>query len=201
MSSEALQPDIDSVLMPPPPKRLRDDAEPPNLARDVGFSLMSSEQHSMGSQQATVATENDDFSSMMHTGETIDLSSLPDTINFVTPPKAEDSLDSENRDAANLSETDSMQSERSTVIGENLSVSSEIQDQRHQDGMPEMTTTRFSDIIGHASVKLRIDEMLLPLALPSALADSILTGVRSLPACLLLYGPPGCGKVCVSVVE
>lgn len=54
--------------------------------------------------------------------------------------------------------------------------------------------TRFSDIIGHGSAKLRLDEMLLPLALPPSLAQNILTGVRSIPASILLYGPPGCGK-------
>lgn len=37
-------------------------------------------------------------------------------------------------------------------------------------------TTRFRDIIGHGSAKLRIDEMLLPLALPPSLAESLLTG-------------------------
>ena len=35
---------------------------------------------------------------------------------------------------------------------------------------------RFSDIVGHGAVKLRLDEVLLPMALPPALADSILTG-------------------------
>jgi hypothetical protein len=54
---------------------------------------------------------------------------------------------------------------------------------------------RFSDIIGHASVKLRIDELILPLGLPSIIADSVLKGIRSIPASILLYGPPGCGKV------
>jgi hypothetical protein len=39
-------------------------------------------------------------------------------------------------------------------------------------------TTRFSDIIGHSHAKLRLDEALLPLALPSKLADSILTGMK-----------------------
>ena len=53
---------------------------------------------------------------------------------------------------------------------------------------------RFSDIVGHNAVKLRLDEVLLPLALPPALADSILVGVRSLSASILLFGPPGCGK-------
>ena len=56
-------------------------------------------------------------------------------------------------------------------------------------------TTRFKDIIGHQSIKLRLDEVLLPLALPASLSRTILKGVRSLPASILMYGPPGCGKV------
>ena len=35
---------------------------------------------------------------------------------------------------------------------------------------------QFRDIIGHGQAKLRLDEALLPLALPPALSDSILTG-------------------------
>jgi SpoVK/Ycf46/Vps4 family AAA+-type ATPase len=54
--------------------------------------------------------------------------------------------------------------------------------------------TRFSDIIGHGDVKIRMDELLLPLALPATLMGSVLRGVRALPASLLLHGPPGCGK-------
>lgn len=53
---------------------------------------------------------------------------------------------------------------------------------------------RFGDIIGHAAVKLRLEEVLLPLALPQDLAASILVGVRSLSPSILLFGPPGCGK-------
>jgi SpoVK/Ycf46/Vps4 family AAA+-type ATPase len=55
--------------------------------------------------------------------------------------------------------------------------------------------TRFKDIIGHGAVKLRIEEILLPMALPPIVADTVLTGIRALPASILLYGPPGCGKV------
>ena len=55
-------------------------------------------------------------------------------------------------------------------------------------------TTRFSDIIGHGAAKLRLDEMLLPLALPPYISQQILVGVRAAPASILLYGPPGTGK-------
>lgn len=40
----------------------------------------------------------------------------------------------------------------------------------------EIPTTQFSDIIGHGTVKLRLDELLLPLALPLSVSSSILRG-------------------------
>lgn len=46
----------------------------------------------------------------------------------------------------------------------------------HDDYDKPTITARFSDIIGHGAAKLRLDEMLIPLALPSSLADRILTG-------------------------
>jgi hypothetical protein len=47
--------------------------------------------------------------------------------------------------------------------------------QDHEYDKPTITI-RFSDIIGHGAAKLRLDEMLIPLALPSCLASRILTG-------------------------
>jgi hypothetical protein len=44
------------------------------------------------------------------------------------------------------------------------------------DDSDRAVKTRFADIIGHAAAKLRIEEILLPSALPPHLADSILTG-------------------------
>ncbi|KAL7488828.1 hypothetical protein ACHAW6_014423 [Cyclotella cf. meneghiniana] len=55
-------------------------------------------------------------------------------------------------------------------------------------------STKFRDIIGQGPAKLRLDEALLPLALPGDLADSVLTGIRAAPVSILLHGPPGCGK-------
>lgn len=200
MSSEALHPSIDSILMPPPPKRLREEG----LVRaDVEFSMACEHRNAAAvssmhqSQHASCALDragNESILDMRQQGATIGAAALPDTINFVTPPpktlQTTTSEDENGETTTAYSETDSMQSERSTVI-----VDSMESEKRRDEDMPVTTTTRFSDIIGHASVKLRIDEMLLPLALPPSLSESILTGVRSLPACLLLYGPPGCGKV------
>jgi SpoVK/Ycf46/Vps4 family AAA+-type ATPase len=61
--------------------------------------------------------------------------------------------------------------------------------------------TRFKDIIGHGAVKLRLDELLLPLALPERITQTVLKGIRALPASILLYGPPGCGKVSIQQVN
>lgn len=58
-----------------------------------------------------------------------------------------------------------------------------------------LPSTRFSDIIGHHDVKLRMEEALLPFALPTELVETVLTGIRAMPTSILLFGPPGCGKV------
>ena len=44
----------------------------------------------------------------------------------------------------------------------------------------------FRDIIGQAPAKLRLDEALLPLALPGDLADSVLTG-EFVVVCMVVY--------------
>jgi SpoVK/Ycf46/Vps4 family AAA+-type ATPase len=59
---------------------------------------------------------------------------------------------------------------------------------------PPLVGVSFRDIIGHSQAKLRLDEALLPLALPQDIASSVLTGIRAAPASILLHGPPGCGK-------
>ena len=77
----------------------------------------------------------------------------------------------------------------------NAGASSEPSSCKQDHDTTGSTKIRFKDIIGHQSVKLRLDEVLLPIALPMNLSRTILKGVRSLPASILMYGPPGCGKV------
>jgi SpoVK/Ycf46/Vps4 family AAA+-type ATPase len=76
---------------------------------------------------------------------------------------------------------------------EPLSKIDKSQSSQHGYDIPPITTS-FRDIIGHGQAKLRLDEALLPLALPPDLADSVLSGIRAAPASILLHGPPGCGK-------
>ena len=56
--------------------------------------------------------------------------------------------------------------------------------------------TKLHHIQGHFEAKLHLEEALLPLALPPYLAEHVFGGIRSRYAsdCVLLYGPPGCGK-------
>lgn len=88
----------------------------------------------------------------------------------------------------------SLLSERSDSLGSATSRATNCTTNAQSSMSFDVVQTRFSDIIGHGNVKIRIDELLLPLALPPSLTDSILRGVRALPASILLYGPPGCGK-------
>lgn len=72
-----------------------------------------------------------------------------------------------------------------------LADTSESSDEEEDIYIPSI---RLDDVIGHEECKLRIQEILLPLQLPPALAQKVFVGVRSLPCSLLLQGPPGCGK-------
>jgi hypothetical protein len=51
--------------------------------------------------------------------------------------------------------------------------------------LPDPDLPRFSDITGHGAVKLRIEEVLLPIGLPLALANSILVGEQ--PTCTVAF--------------
>jgi hypothetical protein len=52
-------------------------------------------------------------------------------------------------------------------------------------------TKSFNDIIGHRSVKIRLEEIILPIKLPPELSNSVFRGIRALPMSVLLMGPPG----------
>ncbi|KAG7337267.1 ATPase family associated with various cellular activities AAA [Nitzschia inconspicua] len=66
-------------------------------------------------------------------------------------------------------------------------------DEGGQGGV-EIPTSTFKDVIGHQAVKMRLQEILLPLKLSPELCSTIFRGIRSLPASVLFHGPPGTGK-------
>lgn len=71
----------------------------------------------------------------------------------------------------------------------------EQQQQAHYHHLTvETPTVKFRDIVGHKDAKLRLEEALLPLAMPT-LPPEVLAGIRggSLGG-ILLHGPPGTGK-------
>jgi hypothetical protein len=184
MSSEERDVDIDSILMPPPRKRPRDGST--RLAKDIEFSLPmpTSQNHVLPTPSTDHSPSNVGLDGTSNIPIMMGVSHYNDAepLTFVTPPKTEScfhgtSTTVGDRDATDFSETDSVQTERSTVIDESYSQGYENQELGLEDAQPETTSTRFNDVIGHSSVKLRIDEMLLPLALPPALAQSILTGM------------------------
>jgi SpoVK/Ycf46/Vps4 family AAA+-type ATPase len=78
----------------------------------------------------------------------------------------------------------------------------EEQEDRIAHSIPK---TKLHHIQGHVNAKLHLEEALLPLALPPGLAQRVFGGIRgggggssssssSSSSNILLYGPPGCGK-------
>ncbi len=65
-----------------------------------------------------------------------------------------------------------------SVLGMNRSDGDESKMVKHPHGRdsPPFVGVTFRDIIGHGQAKLRLDEALLPLALPHEIAESVLTG-------------------------
>jgi ATPase family associated with various cellular activities (AAA)/AAA+ lid domain len=58
--------------------------------------------------------------------------------------------------------------------------------------MRSAEASTLDEIVGHDEAKIRVQEVLLSL---SPRFSAVMTGIRALPPSILLYGPPGCGKV------
>jgi hypothetical protein len=58
--------------------------------------------------------------------------------------------------------------------------------------MRSAEASTLDEIVGHDEAKIRVQEVLLSLSPRFA---AVMTGIRALPPSILLYGPPGCGKV------
>jgi hypothetical protein len=204
---------IDNILLPPPAKVLKrgtPEIEDAMKKGEVTFSLPPQELASWlhpQKQQESGAMDVEDASTLasdsnasMHT----DYSNFHDDTSGIQTSLNEE-MDEE-RGNHQVDEEEATQTQKYDDRGNDprascyASASSKVDvapsNARKRDikTMSEQPRTRFRDIIGHGAVKLRLDEILLPLALPTNLADSILTGIRSSSASILLYGPPGCGK-------
>ena len=99
---------------------------------------------------------------------------------------------SQNYDPSAVSECEGKEEEEVSTVNDFATKRDKSQSSHGYDVPP--INASFRDIIGHGQAKLRLDEALLPLALPPDLADSVLSGIRAAPASILLHGPPGCGK-------
>ena len=100
---------------------------------------------------------------------------------------------SQNYDPPAVSECEGKEGEEPTVDANDFTTKRNKMQPPHGYDIPTINAS-FRDIIGHGQAKLRLDEALLPLALPPDLAASVLSGIRAAPASILLHGPPGCGK-------
>ena len=208
---------IDNILLPPPAKVLKrgtPEIEDAMKKGEVTFSLppqeLASWLHPQKQQKSDASMDVEDASTMasdskgsMHTCTDYlsfhnDMSEIQTSLNeemhddrgdhqvdeeATQPQKGDDSAGNESHASCDMSASSKVDITPSNARKRDIKT------------MPEQArATRFRDIIGHGAVKLRLDEILLPLALPTNLADSILTGIRSTSASILLYGPPGCGK-------
>lgn len=99
---------------------------------------------------------------------------------------------SQNYDPSAVSECEGKDEEEESTINEFATKTGKSHPSQGYEQPP--INASFRDIIGHGQAKLRLDEALLPLALPPDLAGSVLSGIRAAPASILLHGPPGCGK-------
>lgn len=59
-----------------------------------------------------------------------------------------------------------------------------------------VSSSSFEDIIGHEEVKMKMKQVLQPFLLPEHIVQRVFVGIRASVSSILLYGPPGCGKVC-----
>jgi len=191
--------DVDSLLMPPPPPRL------PKRQKTVTVEGADNNNNNIGSSEtrqhpdsilipAAVSNHNNNYSSNNNnnSGDVHSISPKPFSSGnkaLTTNSSNEDFFDANENDenATDLKGDNNTQS-KSTP----LNTTNDSKKNKHHQSNNNSPT--FRDIIGHGQAKLRLDEALLPLALPPDLAESVLTGIRAAPASILLHGPPGCGK-------
>lgn len=194
--------DVDSLLMPPPPPRLPKRQKTVSVEGADNNNANNESRHpdSILIPAAAASHQNNNYSSTNNnnnnSGDVHSISPKP----FSSGAKAltTSNNDNSNEDFFDANEND----DNSTDLQEDANTQSKLTPQntnsentnKPNNNSPSSNVVSFRDIIGHGQAKLRLDEALLPLALPPDLAESVLTGIRAAPASILLHGPPGCGK-------
>jgi hypothetical protein len=178
--------DIDSILMPPPSKRLRGETiVSPEEAHSKGvvLSLPPGRDQRQNSDPAW-STEADlspfTFKKSQEGFETTVSEELSGKIVSLELPQSVMASRTIPANDTTAPDQGSTFKQRRNVEEESIGTGSETVIDSVNDGSKSAwqtpAKTRFSDIVGHAAAKLRIDEMLLPLALPPSLANSVLSG-------------------------
>ena len=194
--------DVDSLLMPPPPPRLPKRQKTISVEgadNNNNFGNSETRQHPDSILiPAAASHQNNNYSSNNNNNNSGDVHSIsPKPFSSGAKALTTSNNDNSNEDFFDANEND----ENATDLkGDNntqskttpLNTTNDSKKNKHHQSNNNCPT--FRDIIGHGQAKLRLDEALLPLALPPDLAESVLTGIRASPTSILLHGPPGTGK-------
>jgi len=192
--------DFDSLLMPPPPPRLPKRQKTLSVeGADNNNNIGSSEtrQHPDSILIPAAASHlNNNYLSNNNNNNSGDVHSIsPKPFSSGAKALTTSNNDNSNEDFFDANENDNtstdLQEDNNTQSKTTPQNDDSKKNKQHQSNNNSPT---FRDIIGHGQAKLRLDEALLPLALPPDLAESVLTGIRAAPTSILLHGPPGTGK-------
>jgi len=186
MSSAA----IDSLLMPPPPKRIKNLPNIDCIKVTPPQNVMTSKDKddTLKTNENTVIKINEEATSFKLTTTQNQIQTQYQHQDCMEVFQSDvEKVDIEDHNHNKLPqymhhETEVLNEEDElSTIGIDQEQSSEqkqhlVDFQTNKKTSAVVVQTRFDDIIGHSDAKLRLDEALLPLALPPSLALSILTG-------------------------
>ena len=155
---------LDSLLMPPPPsqKRAKTESNICHQGHCSSCGLNHTDHHEVKSVEVPHTPDND-------LGTHFDVSSGKGDL--VGPTERDIQTETETSASWRMHQSKALSTTRNEEI-----VCDHTANISRDHGNHSILKTRFSDIIGHGAAKLRLDEMLLPLALPMELSKSIFTG-------------------------